>query len=731
MGPPSITEEAATNPENPAGHNPVEYAKPIIADSIHHDRSRQEVAISTQKPLGRAKETHKPDPVKDAQANAVSSFRRWLSSSGALHLSDFLRQRLGNDAFLESTAADAIKAGFEAIYHQWEETRHQREERNEWLRNHIEVNNLKEAARERPHKESQWYDQDGVETEIGSTNFSIWSGSTAAFSTGTLSEPGQWKHYDSELLKLPLYGVEENKLLELPFLSYASFIPASLQQTALSPAQLDSELPAVGLSVPPVEEPPVEELPVEEPSKEPNEEEPLNHDCDGRSPESTSASNTSDLSGLSDFFPDIPRFLSAESAAIDELVEAYHAWAQANAGTSTARPARDHDHGDTPEPSSSHPGNTSFGSERGSTAGTSATSSTQLGSGSGFPTAPRHGNGPQKRRRDDDDDDDEFQKPKPPKRKRIEAGSRRLACLFQKRYPSKHLFCGTGGAVRGFETIARLKEHIRRRHVRSPIYCPRCKKVFEGSEAKDQHVLQGMSAAQPCEERLFEDETALAWQASLASLFKSRVDKALSIHEQWFSLWANIFPGAEPPSSCLVDDPVCEHLLEYYEFTRARGTEVVRESVRSSGFLPESISRDADCYGQETTFTELEAFAERVFDQAAERIFRDFHSHREAACVARQEGGSANRSQQRPSGESGEASSSGQGSQGGPPTPATVDPQHLGLQIHDTETSDELPFEFGSLDGLGRFDEGYDPPWFYPEPPCLDSRYQATEGPNH
>jgi hypothetical protein len=82
-------------------------------------------------------------------------------------------------------------------------------------------------------------------------------------------------------------------------------------------------------------------------------------------------------------------------------------------------------------------------------------------------------------------------------------------------------------------------------------------------------------SAQPCEERPFEDETALPWQPSLASLFKTRVDKDLAIQDQWFSLWVTIFPDAEPPVSCLVDDPTCEHVLEYYEFTRTRGTEVV------------------------------------------------------------------------------------------------------------------------------------------------------------
>ncbi|KAK0617716.1 hypothetical protein B0T14DRAFT_569197 [Immersiella caudata] len=628
----------------------------------------------------------------------------------ARHLSDYLKDRLGN-AVVGNGATDVIKDGFEAIYQHWEE-------RSEAWREQTEVNRqaalekeerekAEHADRRRGERELQWHDRDGMETEIGSTNFSTWSGSTAAHSTA-YQDPDPWNYEIQFLPKHFLYDAEGHQLEPIQQAPYASFVPAS-GRTEPSHARNHSELP---------DEAPA---PLDEERDEHPNEWPFSHDCDGRSPDSSTSSNasdnselsnifpnssndsnTSDLSGISDFFPELPRFLSVESAVVDGLVDAYHSWAQSNTGDPTPEPTGEPV--DSPEPS--HPGNTPYGSDQGSTGATSATSSTLLGSGSGFQAAPRQGNGPQKRRKDDDDED--LQKPELPKRKRIEAGSRRLACLFQKRYPSKHLFCGTGGSVRGFETIARLKEHIRRRHVRSPIYCPRCKKVFEGSEAKDEHVLQGMSA-QPCEERPFEDETALAWQARLASLFKSRVDKALTIQEQWFSLWANVFPGVEPPASCLVDDPVCEHILEYYEFTRARGAEVVREAVRSSGFLPEIASGDAESDGQETPFTELEVFAERIFDLAAERIFRDFHSHREATCVARQ--GTSTNGNQRPSREGGEALPLAQGDQGPPPTPRTVDPQHLGLQVHDMANSDEMPFDFGALDDLDRFVEGYDPPW--------------------
>ena len=183
------------------------------------------------------------------------------------------------------------------------------------------------------------------------------------------------------------------------------------------------------------------------------------------------------------------------------------------------------------------------------------------------------------------------------------------------------------------------KEHLKRRHVRSPIYCPRCKTVFDDPEERDSHIIsRGMDEREPCEDRPFHDETALPWKRALADAFRARVSKSLSLEEQWFSLWRIVFPGVDPPASCLVDDDaICEHVLEYYEFTAARGAGVVRQVIRAHGLLPGTgtheteTGREREGDNRTATAAQLQDFAERVYGLAAETIFRDWVSQRQSS----------------------------------------------------------------------------------------------------
>jgi hypothetical protein len=170
------------------------------------------------------------------------------------------------------------------------------------------------------------------------------------------------------------------------------------------------------------------------------------------------------------------------------------------------------------------------------------------------------------------EEDDEPKKPSPPKRKRIENGAKRLACPFQKKYPLKHFFCGAKGAkgdTRGFVHISHIKDHINRCHIRSLLYCPVCKEDFENPESFAQHVRE-----QSCEEQPFRDETALPRTAALSASLRARVDKALSLPEQWLCVWRILFAGEDEPRSCLVDD-VPEHTLQYQQFITRRGGDIV------------------------------------------------------------------------------------------------------------------------------------------------------------
>jgi len=290
---------------------------------------------------------------------------------------------------------------------------------------------------------------------------------------------------------------------------------------------------------------------------------------DSGSPTSTERTGTPETIDFGDIiFTDGSRFASVQSAAVLALTAAYRSESRIITAC-TAHCVPSDPPTDTPQSSTS---DSATQPESTNSSASSRTHSFRTGSTS---QAPSHrGARGESQQRDGRDDDDEPKKSRPQKRKRTEEGTKRLACPFQKRYPLKHFFCGTGGAIRGFDTIAYVKQHIRRCHIRSPIYCPRCKTAFDDSQKMGEHVMQFM-ATQLCKERGFPDDTALSWSHNLETSLRARVVKTLSLPEQWFSVWRILFPDIAPPNSCLVDDDVCEHILQYQQFITARGHDIV------------------------------------------------------------------------------------------------------------------------------------------------------------
>lgn len=339
------------------------------------------------------------------------------------------------------------------------------------------------------------------------------------------------------------------------------------------------------------------------------------------SPSPDLPSGDSDMSG-SFWFDDVlldesREFVSAEQAAVSKVVNAYQAWSSlvsvCNATCLASVPT------DTPGPSRPDI----------APSDSSGVNSSQFSSTSqpAFPPGQRT----RRRRRQEDDDPEEFKKPPVPKRKRVEKGARRLACPFQKRYPRQHFLCGTGSPERGFDTIAHIKDHLKRRHIRHPLYCPRCKTRFDDLDERDKHIVSAMNT-HSCDEQPFPDVTQLPWKQSLADAMKQKVDRTLNLHEQWFSLWSIIFPDIDPPSSCLVDDDICEHVSDFRDFFTTQGREVVREVIRAQGLLPETDDQEPE--GLQTT-AQLTAFAESVCELSAEALFRRWVSQRPPSSVHR------------------------------------------------------------------------------------------------
>ncbi len=277
-------------------------------------------------------------------------------------------------------------------------------------------------------------------------------------------------------------------------------------------------------------------------------------------------SETSDHSWFDDIvFSGACRFPAVELVAVSRLLDAYHAWSKPFTTCHTTCAAMEL----AEAPEGSPPDNTPSSASNGSIPPPSseASSSTALTSQG----ASKKGGTTRKRGWDDDD---EPEKPRAQKRKRVEDGKPLLACPFYKRYSPKHYFCKKGGTIRGFRTIAQVKQHIRESHIRFPIHCPRCKVNFDDNQKLGEHIVQAMET-KPCEERPFLDETMLPWSKSLVDSIRARVDVSFPLPEQWYSVWRLLFPGIDQPASCWVEEEVCRHVIDIRRFAVAKGGGIV------------------------------------------------------------------------------------------------------------------------------------------------------------
>lgn len=263
------------------------------------------------------------------------------------------------------------------------------------------------------------------------------------------------------------------------------------------------------------------------------------------------------------------RLCSLESPTVDRLVGAFlRTWPQtstADAANVAAEPADAS--GSSPHENTSSESNPSpQSSSKASSSGTGLISRSTSEKGGAL----------RKRQRQDDDEDegDKSKTPQAQKRQRVDPGKKLLACPFQKRYPLQHFFCGHHGKARGFSTIAYVKDHIRKFHIRSPVYCHRCKHEFDDSDKLDKHIDEFMKP-EICEERPFPDETALPWKASLQKWSRTQVKRCLNMDEQWFSVWGFLFPGIVKPLSSRVDDDICEHIRDIQQFVTTQGDDTV------------------------------------------------------------------------------------------------------------------------------------------------------------
>lgn len=198
-------------------------------------------------------------------------------------------------------------------------------------------------------------------------------------------------------------------------------------------------------------------------------------------------------------------------------------------------------------------------------------------------------------------------------RKQVSEGQVRLACHFQRHDPERYPACGI--RTSGFDTIAHVKQHLKRSHQRNPNYCPRCGAAFATEAQKNDHILSAF--ASPCPERASPLPEGLSPEA--AEALKRRVGKDDDLHEQWFSVWDVIFPGRPRPATCTLDlsGDIQVQTLALCSYFEAEGPGIVTSFLRDRGLVVGPPRDDATSAGEDA-----EILTRRAMGQAFRQIFK-------------------------------------------------------------------------------------------------------------
>ncbi|KAM0350631.1 hypothetical protein ACHAPU_003117 [Fusarium lateritium] len=175
-----------------------------------------------------------------------------------------------------------------------------------------------------------------------------------------------------------------------------------------------------------------------------------------------------------------------------------------------------------------------------------------------------------------EDDGNDHRSPVKSKRlKKHEESHLRLACPFYKYDPVRYRQCHAKVLKRN----SYVKQHLFRSHMQ-PIYCDRCLSTWPSDEKLREHL----RTPHRCEVREYIAPEGITpdqkqrLQSRLGGSNKSESD-------QWFELYAILFPGEQKPKSAYLDGELSEDLESLREFIERRGTDIMMGQLIGSSVL--------------------------------------------------------------------------------------------------------------------------------------------------
>lgn len=146
-----------------------------------------------------------------------------------------------------------------------------------------------------------------------------------------------------------------------------------------------------------------------------------------------------------------------------------------------------------------------------------------------------------------------------------------LACPFAKKDPIRHRDCYRYILTR----IRDVKQHLYRCH-RIPIYCPRCRELFEEEEERDRHI-----RANDCPEMPFVRMEGVS--ESQKARLSQRVSSKMTEDLQWFAVFDILFPGHPQPKSPYIDRSASEEMYMFRDYLVGQGPTLLAGFLNNKG----------------------------------------------------------------------------------------------------------------------------------------------------
>jgi hypothetical protein len=184
----------------------------------------------------------------------------------------------------------------------------------------------------------------------------------------------------------------------------------------------------------------------------------------------------------------------------------------------------------------------------------------------------------QQNKRGAEDDGNEHRNPATLKRqKRHEGRHLRLACPFYKFDPVRHRRCHAHVLTRN----SYVKQHLFRSHMQ-PIHCDICLSIWPDEEKLREH-----RRAQQCVKRAYIAPEGIT--SDQKRKLRSRLgSKNKSESDQWFELYAILFPDSQKPKSAYLDGELSEDVESLREFIERRGADIMMNQLVDSSVLQQA-----------------------------------------------------------------------------------------------------------------------------------------------